>query len=346
MKKRTGAVVFICAIILLIIGYHLVPIVRRYIVIYGALIALLGILLMLFLHWISLQSGKGKPSKEIIESRIDAILSPIAGLCLGRDTELSQLERDLENKNILLIKGIAGIGKTTLGRKFRDTLKEKGYQTLWHQFDSQSYEGLLRKLSLHLKNRGSSFAIQLKDQSIPPQNRLRIAVQELCSYPTVVFLDNFQVFIDDSDFEIFRDYLRNSHLIIKSRTQPSFLPKEYENLQYLDENSSVELLKTLKVNESQKVLETIYEKTKGHPWSLVHFAELSRILPVKNLLEELPDFGKEQHDYISEQCWNHLGDSERDFLLYSMNSNQHRMLINGCSEFGMPCKNRRNRNMK
>ncbi|KYK37619.1 MAG: hypothetical protein AYK19_00005 [Theionarchaea archaeon DG-70-1] len=250
-----------------------------------------------------------------LESKITTILSPISRLCLGRDTKISQLENDLKHTNILLIKGIAGIGKTTLGIKFRDRLEEKGYQTFWHQFDSQSYEDLLLNLSEYLKNRGSISAMHLKDQEMIPEERLKIAVQELCNYPTVLFLDNFQVFEDDSDFKIFTDYLRNSHLVIMSRSQPKFLSEDYENLQYLDKDSSVELLRALNVKESQEVLEKIYEKTRGHPWSLVCFFRLSHVLPVRTLLDELPNFSKEQQTYIFEQCWKHLDDSERDFLM-------------------------------
>jgi len=314
MRKRTGGIIFIIFVIAFIGSYYTIPTFKIFVDANTALVTSLGVLIAIFSLWYFLPNEK-KTQEEILENKITTILSPISGLCLGRDTELSQLEKDLKHKNILLIKGIAGIGKTTLGIKFKDRLKEKGYQTFWHQFDSQSYEGLLLDLSEYLKARGSLTAVHLKDQKIVPEERLKIAVRELCNYPTVVFLDNFQVFEDDSDFKIFTDYLRNSHLIIMSRTQPRFLSEDYENLQYLDRDSSVELLKTLNVKESQEVLEKIYEKTRGHPWSLVCFKEFSRVLPVRKLLDELPDFSEEQQTYISEQCWTHLSDSERDFLM-------------------------------
>jgi len=253
--------------------------------------------------------------KEDYSKKEIGISSQISGLCLGRDTELSQLEKDLTHKNVLLIKGIAGIGKTTLGLKFRDILEEKGYHTLWYQCDFESYEGFLIFLSDYLKNRSSISFLSLRDQSIPPEERLKTAVQELCIYPTVLFLDNFQNLKNDSDFRIFKEHLRNSTFIIMSRTQPRFLLESYESLPSLDRNSSLDLLKALDVKESQRMLKKIYEKTQGHPWSLVYFAELSRVLPVKNLLEELPDFGREQEAYLSKECWKLLNESEKDFLM-------------------------------
>ncbi len=251
---------------------------------------------------------------QIKEYPVKEEFSPISGLCLGRDTELSQLEKGLTYKNILLIKGIPGIGKTTLGVKFRDILEKKGHRTLWYQCDSESYEGFLIFLSDYLKNRGSLTSQSLKEQSIPPGERLKNAVQELCTYSTVLFLDNFQK-VNDSDFRIFRDHLKNSTLIVMSRTEPSFLLESHESLKYLDRDSSVDLLKTLNLKEPQEVLEKIYEKTQGHPWSLVRFADLARVLPVKELLDELPSFGRDQENYLNEECWKYLNESEKDFLM-------------------------------
>ena len=254
---------------------------------------------------------------QIRKHRVEeaTISSLISGLCIGRDTELSQLETDLAHKNVLLIKGIPGIGKTTLGLKFRDILEEKGYQTLWYQCDFESYEGFLIFLSDYLKNRGSITFQSLRDQGISLQERLKTAVQELCAYPTVLFLDKFQEFKRGSDFGIFRDHLRNSTLVVMSRVQPTFLLESSEDLLTLDKNSSLDLLKTLEVKESPKILEKIYEKTKGHPWSLVRFADFARVLPVRNLLDELPDFGRDQEEYVNEECWRHLKENERDFLM-------------------------------
>ncbi|MGC1120406.1 MAG: tetratricopeptide repeat protein [Candidatus Methanofastidiosia archaeon] len=260
-----------------------------------------------------------KHDGEVAISREDfktgaTVSSPTSGLCLGRDTELSQLEKDVTSKNVLLIKGIAGIGKTTLGLKFRDTLEKRGYHTLWYQCDSESYEGFLIFLSGYLKTRGSVIYQVLRDQGIPGRERLKTAVQELCTYPTIVFLDNFQV-LDDSGFGAFKDCLRNSTLVLMSRVQPGFLLSSYENLSSLDSNSSLDLLKILEVKESPRMLEKIYEKTGGHPWSLVRFADLARVLPVKRLLDELPVFGREQENYLNEECWKYLNENEKEFLM-------------------------------
>ncbi|MBU7045911.1 MAG: tetratricopeptide repeat protein [Theionarchaea archaeon] len=156
--------------------------------------------------------------------------------------------------------------------------------------------------------------MSLKDQRISGQERLKTAVQELCTYSTVLFLDNFQV-VHDSDFKIFRDHLKNSTLVIMSRMQPAFVMESYESLSSLDSDSSINLLRELEVKESPGILEKIYEKTQGHPWSLVQFADLARVLPVKELIDELPNFGKEQENYMNEECWKHLNRNEKDFLM-------------------------------
>ena len=330
MRKRSGAIIFITIVIIIIVLYYQIPVVKEFIDANTALVTFLSALIGVFLWWYSFQSEKKKTEKVIIEEetgektteKIDeetikekiTISSPISGLCIGRDTELKKLETDLTHKNVLLIKGIAGIGKTTLGLKFRDILEEKGYQTVWYQCDSESYETFLTFLSDYLKNRGSITFQSLRDQGIPGQERLKTAVQELCTYPTVLFLDNFHE-LHDAHFQIFKDHLRNSTLVIMSRVQPTFLRKGSENLLTLDKKSSFDLLKTLEVNEPLKVLENIYEKTKGHPWSLVRFADLAHVLPVDHLLDELPDFGRDQEEYMNEECWKHLNENEKDFLM-------------------------------
>ena len=321
MRKRSGAIIFITIVIIIIVLYYQIPVVKEFIDANTALVTFLSALIGIFIGWYSLQSEKKKTKKETeeideetIKKKITTILSPISGLCIGRDTELKKLETDLTHKNVLLIKGIAGIGKTTVGLKFRDILEEKGYQTVWYQCDSESYETFLTFISDYLKNRGSITFQSLRDQGIPGQERLKTAVQELCTYPTVLFLDNFHE-LHDAHFQIFKDHLRNSTLVIMSRVQPTFLREDSEDLLTLDEESSFDLLKKLEVNEPPKVLENIYEKTKGHPWSLVRFADLAHVLPVNHLLDELPDFGREQEEYMNEECWKYLNEHEKDFLM-------------------------------
>ncbi len=315
MSKRTGIIVFIVIVFLIMVFYHIFPAVEQFVNDYAALLTLLGVLLALFFFFYSQHNEKEKISREILETKINTVLSPIAGLCLGREKELLDLEEDSSHKNVLLIKGIAGIGKTTVGLKFRDRLEKGGKNTFWYQCDSESYEGFLLKFSEYLRVRGSPSASYLKDQWIRPEERLKIAVRELCNYPTVLFLDDFQKLRDDSDFGIFKDHLGDSRLVIMSRMQPSFLPGDYKSLQSLDKDPSVNFLRTLDVNEPPEVLEKIYEKTQGHPWSLVHFAQLSRVLPARNLLEDIPDFSEEQQAYVSEQCWKYLSNGEKDFLV-------------------------------
>lgn len=182
MSRRTGAIVFISIVILLIGFYHISPMFEQFVNNYAELLTLLGVLLTIFFFFYSQEYGKEKISREILETKINTVLSPIAGLCLGREKELSDLEEDLNHKNVLLIKGIAGIGKTTLGLKFKDRLEKRGINTFWYQCDSGPNEVFLMELSGYLKARGSPTASYLRDQWRTPEERLKIAVWELCSY--------------------------------------------------------------------------------------------------------------------------------------------------------------------
>ncbi|MGD2248852.1 MAG: hypothetical protein PVF58_10645 [Candidatus Methanofastidiosia archaeon] len=332
MRKRNGAMAFVIIVIIFIIGYYISPIFKGFVDDNTALATFLGGLLTIFLSWYfsrepkktlkeeSKEISKKEPeeiSKKDMEIKIEAILSPVSGLCLGRENELSILSKDINQKNILVIKGIPGIGKTTLGLKFKDILEEKGYNTFWFEFDFGSYERFLSELSTYLKDQGSVYASYLITQTIPLEKRMKIAVQELCEYPTVIFLDDLQNLDDDSHFKVFKRYLRNSKLVIISRKQPTFISEKSEGLSSLDKDISVQMLRELGLHQPEVILEKIHEKTQGHPWLLVRFAELANIniLPVERLLKDIPDFGEDQQTYINEQCWQHLNRNEKDLLM-------------------------------
>lgn len=150
MRKRLGVIVLgaiVISFIIVIFLYYQIPKVKEFIDANTTLVAFLSLLIAIppFLHLFLSErkkterettekevseketTKKGVSEEDQIEKEISTITSPISGLCIGRDTELSQLEKDLKHKNVLLIKGIAGIGKTTLGHEFRDILEKKGY---------------------------------------------------------------------------------------------------------------------------------------------------------------------------------------------------------------------------
>ena len=141
MRKRSGAIIFSAIVITVIVMFCLFPVVREFIDAIAALVTLIGVLITIFTVLHPSENEKEKAEKETIgegareEVHIEEeihIPSPISGLCLGRDTELSKLEEDLTRKNVLLIKGIAGIGKTTLGLKFRGVLLDSKKRLIRH----------------------------------------------------------------------------------------------------------------------------------------------------------------------------------------------------------------------
>jgi tetratricopeptide (TPR) repeat protein len=317
--------------VLLIVTYYFFPDLRGLILAIAAIVTILGFLLAIIKPSIEKKEilqeireilkekkDKDKKDKETEKKEIpqdkEPILSPVVTLCIGREKILSNLEDNLTHKNILLIKGIAGIGKTTIGRTLKERLEKKGYKTFWSHIGYNSYEGFLFELATYLKERGSKYAAYIT-QETTPEKKFKFAVQELCRYPTIVFLDDFQKLEDDSLFSVFRDYLKNSTVVIMSREKPTFLLEDYEPISYLDKNASITLLKQLKLKKSEEILEKIYEKTQGHPWSLECFVRLSHTYPVEKLFREIPDFREKQEEYINEQCWNTLNNKEKKFLM-------------------------------
>ena len=64
MRKRSGAIIFIAIVIIVIVLYYLVPAVKAFIDANTALVTFLGVLIGIFIGWYSLQSEKKKIEKE------------------------------------------------------------------------------------------------------------------------------------------------------------------------------------------------------------------------------------------------------------------------------------------
>lgn len=68
MSKRTGIIVFIVIVFLIMVFYHIFSAVEQFVNDYAALLTLLGVLLALFFFFYSQHNGKGKISRRNLEA--------------------------------------------------------------------------------------------------------------------------------------------------------------------------------------------------------------------------------------------------------------------------------------
>ncbi|MEW5761510.1 MAG: tetratricopeptide repeat protein, partial [Candidatus Thermoplasmatota archaeon] len=191
----------------------------------------------------------------------------------GRKKELKEIKDFLKSKSkILCVKGIAGIGKTTLVSKFIETVE---MDIFWHRFSQFStLRGLLTKFSEFLaKMDRRKLENYLEKERFELDEILIILEEELREANTLLIFDDFHKV--NGEVVDFFAYLKNlemdAKIIIMGREIPLFYDRRdviiKKNIREivlggLDRESSIRLLKHRKI---EKRLDEMYLATKGHP---------------------------------------------------------------------------------
>lgn len=255
----------------------------------------------------------------------------------GRTRELGKLAQYFFNQHIMIIAGIAGMGKTSMALAFArminssDDFSDYNDNVFWiHCEPDWKADAVLQAINRWLLDRGvDSFDEMAKNPETPLENRLQQLVTIIESGNFVVFLDDFHQVEDDSTRLIVRfckKYLQRGKLIITTRRRVKLsaldrvdiLERRLDGLSLVDATA---LLKHLllqhditSVNES--CLKQIYDKTRGHPFSIKLFVSL--LITGDSTLEELLDgsgeFEEEMARYLMEKNFDVLPPLEKEFL--------------------------------
>ncbi|MGC9015130.1 MAG: NB-ARC domain-containing protein, partial [Thermoproteota archaeon] len=219
----------------------------------------------------------------------------------GRKNELSELYEKITNEkqrcSIVNIFGIGGIGKTALAEALLLLLSIKGYN-VW---EVRSDEGRETTFSVPEKYKVGV----LKFPSIMGLMQLlgvkaKRSIEDsllnwLESNKVVLFLDDFQKLEDNFKDFIDKAYkrLENGKIITASRGKANIschFSKEVKSLEEEDCKKMIEdELKKASVEQRKEYVETIYEKTKGHPLAVKMLVPL--VSRHKLSLDELKNFG-------------------------------------------------------
>jgi tetratricopeptide (TPR) repeat protein/DNA-binding MarR family transcriptional regulator len=263
----------------------------------------------------------------------------IAGMTLptrfvGRNKELIQIKSWLNNElpRILIIKGIPGIGKTTIAAKITHVFtQEFNNSTFWYRFHEwDTIRSTLRKLSEFLLQLGrNELKFYLDNEShIHLAEIMRILKVDLQDLNALFVFDDvqkinqelkqlFSIFVELMDLE----KSKNINIIILTRSTVKFYDRrkvvikklifEFE-LGGLDSKSSKQLLNIDNIKESD--FNKIYKITEGHPLALelinIHLSSKS-LDPSSGL--GLGDLFKSEEDlnkYLREEILSDLSSSE------------------------------------
>ena len=250
-------------------------------------------------------------------------VSPDVADFVNRNDEQINLE-DLirRKKHMIIIQGIAGIGKTQIAAKLMENIKND-YRTYWKEMrdvdtfdrvikDSTGLAGFLRN------NNDSELADYIEDGGTDHETIFNILLSSLKEKQYVLFFDNYQM-VEDKEvhdiFKRFKDKLTNSTIIITTREPPQFVNPvvdeienkvKEENVEGFDSDGTREYLEQKGVEVSEEQLVKIGQKIGGHPYSLRLFASLSLSgeMEIDKIIENMPE--TKVLDWLYYECYDKL----------------------------------------
>ncbi|MEW6070161.1 MAG: DUF835 domain-containing protein, partial [Candidatus Thermoplasmatota archaeon] len=196
----------------------------------------------------------------------------------GRDEELKKILNFINSKaNILIVKGIAGIGKTALISKALERYKIE-MNVFWHRFYSFStLRTMLTKLSDFFAKIGMErLRNYIAGGKIDVEEIGLILEEELSNIRALLVFDNFERASNEivDFFSSLKELKTNSKIIVSGRSIAPFYDRRDVairktvvelKLEGLDRASSEKLLKCRGI---EKDIDRFYNLTKGHPLML------------------------------------------------------------------------------
>ena len=289
----------------------------------------------------------GKSSEFIVTTQhkpvhfIDNMAQPMR--FIGRVAEQKQIKTwiSAERTRIIVIKGIPGIGKTTLAAKIVDECAKEGHKCVFwfraHEWDT--LRGTLSELAEFLAQNGAQkLKFYLEHESnieLPDLHKLLAA--DLGGRNILMVFDDFQKISKNLKqlFSMFvellaLDRLENVNVLVLTRGATGFydrrevainkLVAELE-LIGLDSDESKELLNIDYIKNSD--FKKIYSITEGHPLSIeligIHIAKRMESTKSGKMTThlDLNELFKDQHDinkYLHEEIFQRLSDDEKMLL--------------------------------
>lgn len=241
---------------------------------------------------------------------------------VGRNSELLKLS-DVLDRNIIIIEGIAGIGKTYVASKFAEEIKNK-YDIHWYGelIEVSTISSVMLNLAVFLKNKGKprlSNSIEYFGYDI--EVLISILKDELVENNYALFFDNYHKAENELN-PLMRQllHIESSKIILITRKEPVFynIVEERENLiakvkidpwdfKDTQEMCRVRGIETIEENTARK----IHNNLLGHPQYLNLFCILAKKSKPETLLEGLPKAQEEAYSYLENEVYNSLNKKEK-----------------------------------
>lgn len=243
---------------------------------------------------------------------------------VGRNNELKDLLSSLD-KNVIIIEGIAGIGKTYIAAKFAEELKDE-YTVYWYGTLSEvsTLSSVMNKIAIFLKENGKpTLSNSIEHFGYDNEVLITLLKDELNS-------NNFAIFFDDyhkSEKELnplLKQLvsIKQSKIIVITRKEPEFynVIDERENrvvkieINAWDFTHTKMMLEARGIGATDETLRKIHGLLFGYPQYLNLFCILAERSTAEKLLEKLPTALKDAHEYLEKEVYDSLTSDEKLLL--------------------------------
>lgn len=243
---------------------------------------------------------------------------------VGRNDELKDLLSSLD-KNVIIIEGIAGIGKTYVAAKFAEELKDE-YTVYWYENLSEvsTLSSVMNRISIFLKeNDKPKLSNSIEQFGFDNDALIALLKEELNSNNFSIFFDNYHKAENELN-PLLKQLidLNQSKIIIITREEPEFynVVDERENrvikikIDAWDFPQTKMMLEERDINATYETSQKIHDKLHGHPQYLNLFCILSEKITTEKILEKLPIAVKDSHNYLEKEVYNSLTSDEKLLL--------------------------------
>lgn len=245
---------------------------------------------------------------------------------VGRNSELLAL-LSLLDKNIIVIEGIAGIGKTYVATRFAEEIKDE-YDVHWYGDLSEvsTLSSVMLKLAIFLKDSGRPRLLNSIENFGYYDIDVLITIlrDELVNNTFAIFFDNYHKAEDELNPLIKQLlYIESSKIVLITRQEPAFYnivdekenrvakikidPWGYEDTQDMFRLRGIE-------TADDTTLREIHDRLHGHPQYLNLFCILAQKSKPETLLEKLPEAREDAHSYLETEVYNSLEANEKLLL--------------------------------
>ena len=245
---------------------------------------------------------------------------------VGRNSDLRKLSNILD-ENIIIIEGIAGIGKTYVASKFAEEIKDK-FDVHWYGevSEASSISSVMGNLALFLKDNGKSRLFNSIENFGYNDNDVLVTIlkEELINNKFAIFFDNYHKADDELNALMKRLlYIESSKIILITREELTFynvVDVEEKRVAKIkidswDNKDTQEMFRIRGIETTEETtLREIHDRLHGHPQYLNLFCILAQKSKSEALLEKLPKARQEAHSYLESEVYNSLETNEK-FLI-------------------------------